>query len=396
MSANFLKEIDRFRQSDFSHATTGSTIHCMKTGEAPRILVIDDNAPLRSSLASALESVGYNVRTGSDGHQGVAIAREFKPEVVVCDMHMPHASGSSVLSALRQDDHFALSQFVLMTGDLDGTPQRAGMDMGADDYLAKPFTMDEFLNCVSVRLKRSQLYKKAEDRAVLRLQETIAGCLPHEIFTPLTGILGFTEVLREEIGHVSPAEAEKMVVEIHLSAERLYRTLKNYLRMLDVLNERSPPRDTGEMTASGEVLNVMRTAARSVVERFRRQDDFTLDCAPVNVPLSAADLSTLIVELVDNGCKYSLDGAPVLARLKGTPDEIRLTVSDRGRGMGAEQIAQIGAFRQFDRKRYEQQGLGLGLTLAQYLVGRSGGTFHLKSAPDAGTTITATWPRLNR
>ena len=122
-------------------------------------------------------------------------------------MHMPNASGSSVLAALRQEESFALSQFILMTGDLNGTPHRAGMDLGADDYLAKPFTVDEFLTCVSVRLKRSQLYKKAEDRALIHFRETITHSLPHEVFTPLTGILGFTEVLRDEIGHVSPAEA---------------------------------------------------------------------------------------------------------------------------------------------------------------------------------------------
>ena len=364
----------------------------METNGAPRILVIDDNAGLRASLASALESAGYIVRTGADGQQGVAIAREFKPAVVVCDMHMPNANGSSVLAALRNEESFALSQFILMTGDLNGTPQRVGMDLGADDYLAKPFTVDEFLNCVSVRLQRSQLYKKAEDRALLHFRETITHSLPHEVFTPLTGILGFTEVLRDEIGHVSAAEASKMVGEIHVSAERLYRTLRNYLRILDVLNDKQPSGVLVERTRSTEVPVIVKTTAESVTARYGRQDNLVLDCSSLDVPLASSDLATIVSELVDNACKYSVRGTLVAVKLQTTPEGIKFEVSDRGRGMDPEQIAQIGAFRQFDRKKYEQQGLGLGLTLTQHLVERHGGKFVLKSTPGSGTTVTASWP----
>ena len=363
----------------------------MPTAEQPRILVIDDNAGLRSSLASALESEGYAVRTGADGNQGVQIAREFKPAVVICDMHMPHANGTSVLATLRQEESFALSQFILMTGDLDGTPQRLGMNLGADDYLAKPFTVDEFLNCVSVRLQRSLLYKRAEDRALSHFRQTISQSLPHEVFTPLTGILGFTEVLREEIGRVSPAEAGRMVEEIHGSAERLHRTLRNYLRMLDVLNESATGPAILDRTRAGEVAGIVRSAAASVTERHGRSSNFRLECVEVDVPLGAADLSTLVIELIDNACKYSVEGSPIGLKVSATVDGVRLAVSDRGRGMTPDQIAQIGAFRQFDRKKYEQQGLGLGLTLTQHLVERHGGLFRIESLAGTGTTVVASW-----
>jgi len=364
----------------------------MKSNDAPRILVIDDNAGLRTSLATALGSEGYNVRTAADGEQGISIAREFGPAVVVCDMHMPQSNGSSVLAALRKDANFALSQFILMTGDLDGTPQRVGMDLGADDYLAKPFTVDEFLKCVESRLQRSQLYKKAEDLALVHFRETISHNLPHEVFTPLTGILGFAEVLRDEIAHLSPGEAGKMAAEIHLSAERLYRTLKNYLRILDVLNDKNPVHSTHAKTISSEVRGVVLAAIEPIIARYERNDNFTIECAEVGVPLSAADLSTIATELVDNACKYSVKGTPVVLRLQGASDSVKFVVNDRGRGMTPDQIAQIGAFRQFDRKKYEQQGLGLGLTLTQHLVERHGGNLRIESPPGLGTTVTATWP----
>jgi signal transduction histidine kinase len=360
-------------------------------GTKPRILVIDDNAGLRATLASALENAGYEVKTGADGRQGVVIAREFKPAVVVCDMHMPNVNGSSVLAELRKEESFALSQFILMTGDLNGTPHRVGMDLGADDYLAKPFTVEEFLNCVRVRLQRSQLYKKAGERALLHFRETIAHSLPHEVFTPLTGILGFTEVLRDEIGRVSPEEAGKMVNEIHVSAERHYRTLRNYLRILDVLNDRQPPSAMAERTRSPEAMEIIHHAADTIMTRYGRGDNLKLEIAESDIPLSSADLSTIVTELVDNACKYSVRGTPVVVKVSRTSGEIKLEITDRGRGMAPDQIAQIGAFRQFDRKKYEQQGLGLGLTLTQHLVERHGGEFALQSTLGTGTTVTAIW-----
>lgn len=363
----------------------------MKTDELPRILVIEDNTGLRTSLAKALESVSYTVRTGADGEEGVAIAREFKPHVVVCDMHLPNASGTSVLTTLRQEESFALSQFILMTGDLDGIPQRVGMDLGADDYLAKPFTVDEFLNCVGARLQRSQLYQKAEDLALLHFRETISHSLPHEVFTPLTGILGFTEVLRDEIGHIAPTEAAKMVNEIHAGAERLYRTLKNYLRILDVLNDRNSTSQVPERTRGIDTPGTIMAAADSVTSRYGRTENLIFTCDEVDMPLSSGDLSSIVIELVDNACKYSLKGEPVEVSLKHTADGITLSVTDHGRGMTPDQIKHIGAFRQFDRKKYEQQGLGLGLTLTQHLVQRHRGTFNLESSPGKGTTVTAVW-----
>jgi len=199
-------------------------------------------------------------------------------------------------------------------------------------------------------------------------------------------------VLRDEIGHVSAAEASKMVGEIHVSAERLYRTLRNYLRILDVLNDKQPSGVLVERTRSTEVPVIVKTTAESVTARYGRQDNLVLDCSSLDVPLASSDLATIVSELVDNACKYSVRGTLVAVKLQTTPEGIKFEVSDRGRGMDPEQIAQIGAFRQFDRKKYEQQGLGLGLTLTQHLVERHGGKFVLKSTPGSGTTVTASWP----
>jgi signal transduction histidine kinase len=97
----------------------------------------------------------------------------------------------------------------------------------------------------------------------------------------------------------------------------------------------------------------------------------------------------MVDELVHNACKFSRPGTPVEITLAA--DGV-LTIADKGRGMSAEEIGQIGAFQQFDRKKQEQQGLGLGLVLVQKLAAQSAAQFSITSKPGEGTTVRVSFP----
>jgi signal transduction histidine kinase len=99
------------------------------------------------------------------------------------------------------------------------------------------------------------------------------------------------------------------------------------------------------------------------------------------VQVRSSDLSHIVEELVDNALKFSRPGSPIEIRFES--DGI-LLVTDSGRGMSSGEIEHIGAFRQFDRKKSEQQGLGVGLVLVQRLVDRNAATFSITSRPDQG------------
>jgi K+-sensing histidine kinase KdpD len=103
-------------------------------------------------------------------------------------------------------------------------------------------------------------------------------------------------------------------------------------------------------------------------------------------------LRALVGELVDNAFKFSDAGTPVRVCGSMSAHEYVFSVSDQGRGISASQIQDISAYRQFDRDRYEQQGLGLGLALCQRICDVTGGRMEYESAPDAGTTVRVTMP----
>jgi two-component system response regulator MprA len=120
--------------------------------QRPRILVVDDDAPIVASLRRALLYEGYDVQTASDGMEGMARAREAPPDLVILDVMMPGLDGMEVCRRLRSEGEVA----ILLLTARDGTSDRVrGLDSGADDYLVKPFAYEELLARVRALLRRS-------------------------------------------------------------------------------------------------------------------------------------------------------------------------------------------------------------------------------------------------
>jgi two-component system sensor histidine kinase/response regulator len=126
----------------------------------------------------------------------------------------------------------------------------------------------------------------------------------------------------------------------------------------------------------------IRTGVDEALRQNERREDVQLDLNACSISVKAEDLRRIVEELVDNACKFSRQETPVNVELSA---DGRLTITDRGRGLTAEQIGRIGAFQQFDRKIYEQQGLGLGLVLVQKLTARCKAAFSMYSQPGLGT-----------
>lgn len=121
------------------------------------ILVIDDNADIRENTAEILELAGYKTFTAENGKQGVDIALKEKPSIIVCDIMMPELDGYGVLHLLRKNHETQNIPFIFLTAKTERTDFRKGMEMGADDYITKPFDDIELLNAIEVRLKKSEI-----------------------------------------------------------------------------------------------------------------------------------------------------------------------------------------------------------------------------------------------
>jgi len=123
------------------------------------ILVIDDNQDIRENTAEILEMGGYKIFTAENGKKGIELALKEKPDVIVCDIMMPELDGYGVLHLLRKNPESQNIPFIFLTAKTERTDFRKGMEMGADDYVTKPFEDIELLNAIEIRLKKAEVMK---------------------------------------------------------------------------------------------------------------------------------------------------------------------------------------------------------------------------------------------
>ncbi|MBL7863514.1 MAG: response regulator [Cyclobacteriaceae bacterium] len=122
-----------------------------------KILLIEDNTEIRENTGEILELAGYNVISAENGKAGVQMTQEQLPDLIVCDIMMPELDGYGVLHILSQREETARIPFIFLTAKTEKADIRKGMELGADDYLTKPFSETELLNAVDVRLKKHAL-----------------------------------------------------------------------------------------------------------------------------------------------------------------------------------------------------------------------------------------------
>ena len=125
-----------------------------------KILIIEDNDDIRENLAEILELAGYDAYTAENGKKGVEKAEQTPPDLILCDVMMPVLDGYGVLSIVNKKPALADIPFIFLTAKSEKTDFRYGMNLGADDYITKPFETNELLKVIELRLAKSEKIKK--------------------------------------------------------------------------------------------------------------------------------------------------------------------------------------------------------------------------------------------
>jgi two-component system sensor histidine kinase/response regulator len=360
-----------------------------------RILVIDDEEWLREMVHIALAQKGFDVIEAENGEQGIQLARNELPDLILCDVNMQRVDGYLTLSSLRNEPATAPIPFILMTGLADNAGLRHGMELGADDYLPKPFTIDELYAAVDTRLKKAQALRQEAEKALTDLRVNISMMLPHELRTPLNGILAYGEMLASDAGSLPAKEVAEMGQVIHDSGKRLERLIENFLiyAQIELLGADAQKVTALRQKQTLSPAKLIEEHARAQANAANRAGDLVLELADLPVPMSEDNLVKIVDELVQNAFKFSDSGKQVSVKVSALPNGVILSVTDQGRGFSTEHIRKVGAYMQFDRKIQEQQGLGLGLVIARRLTELHGGTLSIQSDRGNSTTVTVRLPQ---
>ncbi|MEH1946350.1 MAG: response regulator [Nostoc sp.] len=359
------------------------------------ILIIEDEPQVRVNIQEILQLSDFETLIAANGKIGLEIAQAKLPDLIICDIMMPELDGYSVLSALRKNEATINIPLIFVTAKAERSDFRHGMDFGADDYLTKPFTPEELLNAIASRLDKHALVERQTQAKLDELRMNIAHSLPHELNTPLNGILGMSQLLMQNCEFMPDSEEVEIAELIYTSANRLNALVQRFLLYSDLeLISKNPEKvrqikEKNDRCLAEKIISEI--ALKKAIENSR-QKDLKLDIQESTVQLPQENLSILIEELLENSFKFSLPSSEIKVMSRREGNKFNLYVIDNGKGMAIEEINTIGAFVQFNRKLWEQQGSGLGLAIVQHIVKLYGGEFTIASIPEKGTTVSVSLP----
>lgn len=357
--------------------------------EPIKVLIAEDEILIARTIESALKKLGYVV-TGiaTDGLSAIEKVAATKPDIALMDILMPgEIDGIEAATQIRSQFQIPVV-YLTAYGDRE-TVERAKKSEPFG-YLIKPFQAQELNTTIQVALVRQRL----EQQKLATLRTNITTSLPHEVNTSLTGILGSINFLVNAYHSLNSSEVLEILELIQISANRLEQVHQNFLLYTKLELLATDPEAIQELRKS-YTFSTRKTLNHSItqsVQQMNREADLQMNLVDTSVQISETYLWRIVKELVDNALKFSHSGSMIRVTSSRINQMFVLSVSDQGRGMTAEQIASLDTFMQFERQRYEQQGLGFGLTLVKRLVELHGGKMRINSEVGKGTRVAIQLP----
>jgi len=362
-----------------------------------QILVVEDQDLLLMAIRDVLEMEGYQVITAGDGVEGLQVMERFVPDLIVADISMPRMDGYKFFEVVHSRPEWVPIPFVFLTARAEKEDRLRGKAMGAEDYLVKPFDPQELLVVVRSRIGRAEAIREATEGEFEDLKQQIITLLSHELRTPLTSVYGYTELALEDAAGLPSSEFQQYLVGIRRGADRL-RTLVEDLLLIIRL-------DTGQLEREFRLLATLRHNLGEIVTRTvnlytaqaaREKIDLEIDIAPNLPPVLIYEnfFTDALGRLLDNAIKFSRGkGSRVTVSVKSDDDGVEIAVADEGVGMSAQGVAHLfERFRQINREKMEQQGIGLGLSIVKALITSMEGDIGVMSELGVGSTFTIRLP----
>ncbi len=363
------------------------------------ILLVEDNERLRSNLLFVLNKEGFDAVGAVNGTEALALIAQTPPDLVISDIMMPDMDGYDLVKHLRESAKTLSLPVIFLSAKTAPEEQRSGMLYGVDDYLTKPVNINDLLATIHVRLERAEKQNKKWLENLNQLQIHLASILPHELRTPVSGIMGASSFLRASIDNLSREDIQELHNCIEASAGRLARVTENfllYVQLQILLEEQSTSSDIDSATAPSQhkmtaVNEYIEDVSTSCANQHARLEDIRISLQDATIHCSTAHFNKALYEMLDNAFQYSKKGMLVEISSEKKNGTLIVSVTDHGRGMTAEQLASIHdfptVFKQFDRKKYEQQGVGMGLALVYNIMELYKGTMTISSEYGRSTTV---------
>ena len=368
------------------------------------ILVVDDEPNNFDVIEALLSEQSYQLHYAANGKSAIAGLSTFQPDLILLDVMMPEMDGIEVCRWIKASPQWQSVPIIMVTALRSKSDLANCLNAGADDFISKPINSMELRARINSMLRIKQQYDSIQSLSNIQsytinilessldeLRGTFSSRMSHELNTPLNGIIGAIDLLLANVENMDVAEIREMLGWADESVRRLENLTNKFLLYLEL--ESSKIRQSSFKSANTKLsTSSIESALQFYTQTANRSQDFVFAIEEAEIALSEKYFLTIISELVDNAMKFSSLGTVIKVSSQVVEEMFNLSIQDLGRGMTEDQIEKIGAFMQFDRKIYEQQGIGLGLRIVKKIVELAGGKFSINSIYQQETTVNISLP----
>lgn len=347
-----------------------------------QILIVEDEQDTVELLRYNLEKNGYAAVIARNGEEAIDAMQCTSPDLVLLDVMMPALDGWEVCRILRESSKGKTIPIIMLSALADEDARVKGLALGADDYIAKPFSIKEVLLRIGGHAKRQQDIKQLQGRE--QEQDTSLRYLVHELRNALTVIGSYSALA------VKKGDNDKYFKAVKTSAFHAESLLRDAALLSRI-------EKTGERL-SVEPVNIG-LLAREVVEIFeqtpRQNNTEFMIVNDTSVPAlcNRTAIKQVLINLISNAVKYNRSDGKVWISLKETENRIDVAITDEGKGISYAELPKV--FEKYYRAAGSEKikGAGIGLYIVRLLLGAMDGTIQADSNPGLGSTFTFSLPR---
>lgn len=338
-----------------------------------KILVVDDDLGIRELIEDILRMESYLPFLAANIKEAWDIVNNVKPNLIICDINIDNheiGNGYDLLKHIKTNAETFSIPFLIISGQNPNKQMRHALQLGADDFLAKPFSNQDLISSIKALLNKNDNTKKYYQSQNESFKKAVVKSIPHEFRTPLNGILGFAQLIEMGIDDCEKEEIVSMAKTIYESGHRLLRLVQNYttyIELFDLWSENQLiSKNSNPISVASEIYEV----AQNIASKYNRIESLEMNLYfDIEFFGNHSHLIKLFEELIDNAFKFSKDDDKILIQTNYNQFHVPyLEIYNSGIGISEIEINNISLLKQFGRDQYEQQGLGLGLSICKLIA----------------------------
>lgn len=357
-----------------------------------KVLVVEDDVYLMEGIRDILELNGYEVITASSGHDGLQVMHNqtAPPDVIVSDIMMPAMNGYEFLTAVRSELNWLDIPFIFLTAKGERADENLSKELGADDFIRKPFEPKDLVIAVDARLRWHQRKRQKHDQQTLETKQKIMTILYHEFNTPLTYVVAYNDMLKQiEAKDLTADTLRTYLNGVDNGATRLRRLVEDFILLVELQT-----READQIyLARQHVIHNYEDLVAPLVSELKPEvsaakQHLSVEIDPNTPPILgySSYMFKALRCLVDNAIKFGKAGNQITLRIGPVPEGVCFEVSDTGRGIPNDEFQKIfEPFYQINREIYEDQGSGAGLAIVKSVVELHEGEVEVESVVGQGS-----------